>query len=295
MQSTPASRALAVLVFLIMSAYSAWSWFFQIGLYGILVRTLFNLFELHYPIITGVAMWIVLALVPLSTLFKGQRRHEFQLSYDQLAHQLRLRSIALACWLLISGALAYSCYVISSRLPPIEQVANAIKPDDIQANSLKRASKYWFTKITVNGIPVPDSRVLEEDSFNEGTTVFRRYIPIRDADSPDSEVQLVELLRSDSVQRINHAPAEMTGYVLPRAVPVLVRQSFNQDGLRLARYAYVIGQNPVDGRTLFRIATAILVLMSFILLLALLQSPFHNRRKLQAQRAHQGYDRRVDW
>lgn len=275
-----------------MSAYSAWSWFFQIGLYGILIRTQFNIFAVHYPIITGIAMWIVLALVPLSTIFKGQRQHEFQLSYEQLARQLKLRSAALAFWLLVCGGLAYGCYAVSSKLPSLEQAAEIVEPNAFQANSLLNASEHWFTKISINGNALPDSRVLEEDSLNQGTTVFRRYIPIQDA---DKNVQFVELLRSDSVQRINHAPVEMTGYVLPRAVPVLVRQSFTQDGLKVAKYAYVIGQNPVDGRTLFRIATAILVLISVILLLALLQSPFHNRHKLQAQRAHQGHNRRVDW
>ncbi|GHA20128.1 hypothetical protein GCM10008090_32520 [Arenicella chitinivorans] len=278
-----------------MSAYSAWSWFFQLGLYGILIRAQFNFFAVHYPVITAIAMWIVLALVPLSTLFKSQRKHEFQLSYDQLAQQLKLRSAALAFWLLVSGALAYGCYAISKQLPSIEQAAISIKPDTIQADSLLSVSRNWFTKVSIDGDAVPNSRVLEEDALHEGTTVFRRYIPIRDAHNSQSHVHFVELLRSDSVQRINRAPVEMTGYVLPRAVPVLVRQSFTQDGLVLAKYAFVIGQNPVDGRTLFRIATAILLLVSLFLLLALLQSPFHNRHKLQAQRAHQGREQHVDW
>jgi hypothetical protein len=90
------------------------------------------------------------------------------------------------------------------------------------------------------------------------------------------------------VRRINQAPVALTGYVLPKALPVLVRQSFEQDGLSTAKYLYLLSNDVVDGRTLLRIVSAILAIIGLFLLFALLHSPFHNRQKLAAQREHQG-------
>ncbi|RBP48782.1 hypothetical protein [Arenicella xantha] len=288
MQKSATSRAVTILVFILMTLYSAWSWFFQIGLYGLLVRLQFNLFELHYPIATGIVMWVVLAVIPLSSLYTGKRRHEFELRPAELATRLRIRSASLFVWFLLLSALAGASYHLSSQIPDDDAPAVAVDATWGGTDSLWQFGTMWFTKVSITGDGISDSVVLRQDELVEGTTVFRRYIPIRTHANPSTPIQFVESFRSDSVNRVNRNPVTKTGYVLPKALPVLVRHSFEEDGINTAKYTYLISTEVIDGKTLLRILSAIMAIIALFLLVALLHSPFHSRQKLKAQREHLG-------
>lgn len=282
MQKSILVKSVCILLTGALTVYCAWSWFFQTGLYAFLIRLQANTFDIYFPIVTGMSMWFFLALIPLAYGFGGKKKHEYQLKYHELQQHLKGRTRWLALWVVVFAGLAGGAYYLSIDAPDDNQEVIQIDLSNYQEQSL------WFKKVSLKGVALTDSSTITEESGKRGQRHFARYTPIAADKQSNEPIRFIEAFNSDSIERVSRERVSLTGFVIPTVLPVLIQDSLKKDGLLLADRTYLIGNHVFSAQTSLYIAAAILGLISFFLLVGLIVSPFHNRRKLKELKEHQG-------
>ncbi len=267
---------------LLSTLYCAWSYFFQTGLYALVVRLLSQHLEVYRPWLTILGIWVVLAGLPLFYAFRGKSKHEYQLKHSELSRWLKIKTALLGLATLAVTASALAAYMMSSHAPSDTQPPIQIDISNASDKSL------WFQRVTLKGKPITGAAVLTEGSGDSLAFSITRYTPISASGNKREPIKFVEMLSSDSVEQINRGAVSLTGFVLPKSVPVLVRESFKESGLVLADRVYVIGREVYSAQNILMFLSIALGLLALALIVRLLSTPFRNKRKLQDCRDHQG-------
>lgn len=265
-----------------MTFYCAWSYFFQTGLYALLIRLLSQYVEVYMPRLTILGLWLLLAVIPLFYAYRGKGKHEYQLKYSELKKWLRLKTAVLGVATVVTALAAFFAYSKSSAVPQQPAVINKIDISEPIENSL------WFQPISLNGRPNTSAAVLTQSPGKSKTLSITRYTPIIANGGGTKPIRFVEHFSSDSVVKINQRNVALTGFVLPKSIPVPVRDSFKQRGLLLADQVYVYGRSAFGLEKFMLYASITLGVLALVLFARLIRAPFRNKRKLQACQDHQG-------
>jgi len=283
MQDSSAIKPITFLLSAILATYGLWSWFFQAGLYAFLIRLLVNNADIYYPLITGLVMCALLAIIPLVFNFSNnKRRHEYQLRYEELKSKLRKSTVWLALITMIFISLTAAAYTLSNNVVGKNQQTLKIDLANYQAQSL------WLKKVSLNGVALTDSATVTTESDQDGNEVYVRYTPIVTSKRSKEPIRFVEALRADTTSQVAKQNVSLTGFVKPSALPVLIKDSLKKDGLVLAKRTYLISAQAFNAQSFFYTATIILGLISLLLIAWLVTVLFRNRTKLRECKEHQG-------
>jgi len=243
MEQTTNKKPIYILASVLLGGYGLWSWFFKVGLYALLIRLLARSFDIYQPFVTGLAMVIVLTLLPLIFLLRAKKgRHEYQLKYPELERRLKKRTRTIALLFAFFFGLSAGAHFLSTQ----------------------------------------------QESSTLGDTYYARYTPIVEQVNSDKPIHFIEAFTSDSIEAVSRKKVLTSGYVMPIALPVPIRDSIEKDGVILASRTYLLSDRFYSAKKIAFIVTVFLGLIALVLFLLLATSGNHNKRKLRLCKEHQG-------
>ena len=283
MEQTTNKKPIYILASILLGGYSLWSWFFKVGLYALLIRLLARSFDIYQPFFTGLAMVIVLTLLPLIFLLRAKKgRHEYQLKYPELERRLKKRTRTIALSFAFFVGLSAGAYFLSTKAPAEDSLAIEIDLNSYQSKSL------WFKKVSVKGVALTKSATVTQETSTLGDTYYARYTPIVAQLNSDRPVYFIEAFTSDSIEAVSRSKVSTSGYVMPIALPVPIRDSIEKDGVILASRTYLISDRFFSAKKLAFIVSVLLGFIALVLFLLLATARNHNKRKLRLCKEHQG-------
>jgi len=279
--STP-SKFICFIAVLLISLYCAWSYFFQNGLYALVVSLLSQNYEVYRPTLTIFGLWLTLLAIPMWFAFKTKGRHEYQLKYSELSKRLKIKTTILGLATVVAGTSAVGIYQLSSNAP-----SETDPPMEIDLTK-SPTERLWFKRVTISGRAIKNAAVLTQGNGETRALSITRYTPISSNGRKSEPIKFVEVFSSNSAPLINSSPVSLSGFVMPRSVPVLVKESFLENGIELANSTYLVSRKVYDTQRILIYVSIALGVLTVLLLLRLVSAPFRNRRKLRLQKDHQG-------
>ncbi len=260
--------------------YAAWSWIFQTGLYAILIRWQADTFNNYFPTLTFAAIFLALLLpiILIEKIIGGSgkglqiKKGDMEVSLNELQARLKKRSrhFLIGMFLFIGAALG--AFYVGQNAPDENQETISVDLRNFEEGN------YWFKKVKLNGSLLTNSSYsITSKNNRRGHTSETRYTPIASPNGKKSPIHFVHLQTSNHNSRINPNLA-LTGFVRPSVLPVLVRDTFEQDGLVMADRVHVIGSSVLSLQMTLYITTGFCGLIAFFLFFSFIFSPIARRR-----------------
>lgn len=260
-------------------AYATWSWVFQTGLYAVLIRWQATTFDTYFPTLTFAAI-IILLLVPLYIFElaigigakKVRPKTNMELSLDELNKRLRKKSRGFLLLTTVLVAAAGISFYLGQGAQGEDQPALSVDLNNVEDQH------YWFKKVALNGVMLSkNSYSIITESSRGGYASETRYTPIAAPGRDKKPIHFVHIKTANPGSRIR-AKLSKTGFVMPSVLPVLVRDTFEADGLLLADKVHVFGDSVVSLKMALYIAAGILGLIAFLFFVSVILMPIGNRR-----------------
>jgi len=252
LQKSLFTRFVTTIVIIIFTAYCAWTWFFQIGLYATLIRFQTNNLGVYFPIVTGMLIWGIPLFFLIIYGFSKHKNGDGEFNSSSTRRESKGGTRWLGILTLLFMGLSGSAYYLSLDAPDDHQQTITIDLKNFKDQSL------WFKKVSLNGTPLNSSAINIKEHGKRATKFFTRYTPIAVSKTSDQAIRFIHSSNTDSKEVIDKARVSMVGFVVPTVLPVLVRDSFEADGIKLADRTYLIGDSVFSAQITLYIVTVIL-------------------------------------